>query len=222
MKRPSLRNVVRATAAAFVIGIVAIVSLNAWVLASTRDAIFSDAESVPQRRVAIVLGARVWSNGEPSRPLSDRLATALELWELGRVDRILVSGDHSRHDYDEVNAMREWLVARGVPDDAIFTDHAGLRTHDTMVRAAKVFEVDEAIVCTQRFHLFRSVYLARQAGIDAVGVPADRTVYVSRHWDAIREALARPIAVLDALIERDPKHLGPPVPVTGPASASRG
>jgi SanA protein len=222
MNFPRLRTIAKVTSLTIVAGVVAVIALNMWVLIDSRDEIYADAQSAPDRTVAIVLGARVWSSGEPSRPLADRLATALELWENGTVNKILVSGDHSKNDYDEVNAMREWLVTRGVPDDVIYTDHAGLRTHDSMVRAASIFHVDSAIICTQRFHLYRSVYLARRAGIDAVGVPADRSVYVSRNWDALREAFARPIAVFDALIDRPPAHLGPAVPVTGPASASRG
>lgn len=222
MKRLGLKRILAWTLVCLVAGIASVLALNLWVLASTNDRVFSDVDNAPARTVAIVLGARVWDDGSPSRPLADRLTAALELWRSGKVQKILVSGDHSRQGYDEVNAMREWLVAHGVPDAVIYTDHAGLRTHDSMVRAAQIFQVNSAIVCTQRFHLYRSVYLARSAGIDAVGVAADRTVYVSRHWDAFREALARPMAVVDALIRRSPKHLGEPVPITGPASASRG
>lgn len=222
MNRLVLKRLVGWSIAAVVMGIVTIIGLNFWVMTSTGDRIHSDVDNAPARNVAIVLGARVWDDGRPSRPLRDRLSTALELWDSGRVDKILVTGDHSRRGYDEVNTMREWLMARGVPDRVIYTDHAGLRTHDSMVRAARIFQVESAIVCTQRFHLHRAVYLAEAAGIDAVGVPADRTVYVSRHWDAFREAMARPMAVVDALFQRSPKHLGDPIPITGPASDSRG
>ena len=128
--------------------------------------------------VAIVPGARVFEDGTPSHALADRLHAALELYRAGRVQKILVSGDHGSGIYDEVNAMHAWLLDRGVSPEAIYLDHAGFRTLDTMFRASEVFKVRRAVICTQRFHLPRSVFLARAAGIDAVGLEADRRVLI--------------------------------------------
>ena len=142
--------------------------------------------------------------------------------QAGKARVVLVSGDHGTARYDEVNVMHDWLVAHQVPDDRIFTDHAGFRTLDTMARAAEVFAVGSAIVCTQRFHLGRSLYLARAFGIDAVGVVADRRLYLGVINNAVREAVARAVAVGDVhLWHRGPRFLGNPIPVTGPAAASR-
>ncbi len=157
--------------------------------------------------VAIVPGAAV-RGMRPSPVLQDRLQTALELYESGTVSRILVSGDHGRPHYDEVGAMQHWLLAQGVASQDIVLDHAGFRTLDTMIRAREVFGIQRAIVCTQRFHLDRSVFLARRAGIDAHGVVADRLRYRGHRWNQIREALARPAAVLDTyVLRRRPKFL---------------
>lgn len=175
---------------------------------------------VPARTVAIVPGAQVWPPGEPSTILRDRLEAARELYRAGKVRRILVSGDHARADYDEVNVMRRWLVDQGVPSEAIFMDHAGLRTNDTMQRAARVFGVTDAIVCTQDFHLPRALYLARHAGIDAVGFVADRQVYPQARADHTRELLATALAVVDVALGRGPRYLGPPVPILGDARAT--
>jgi len=157
--------------------------------------------------IAIVPGAFV-RGIVPSRTLLDRLQTALELYEDGTAAKILVSGDHGRTEYDEVGAMQHWLLSKGVPESDIILDHAGFRTLDTMVRARKVFGVRRAIVCTQRFHLARAVFLARRAGIDAHGVAADRMRYQAHYWNQFREALARPAAVVDSyVLHRKPKFL---------------
>jgi SanA protein len=175
---------------------------------------------VPAREVAIVPGALVEADGRPSMILEDRLQAALELHQAGKVRRILASGDHSRTSYDEVNAMRRWLVERGVPSDDVFMDHAGLRTLDTMQRAARVFGVRGAIVCTQDFHLARALYLAHDAGIDAVGLVADRHEYPHAASDGIREAFATTLAVLDVAFGRGPQFLGPRVDLDGDARAT--
>lgn len=188
--------------------------------------IYESVDGLPERIaanawVAIVPGARVHKDGSPYQALEDRLLAANELFHAGRVSRILVSGDHATDGYDEVHGMRAWLLAQGVPSDAIYLDHAGLRTLDTMVRASEVFGVQRAVVCTQRFHLPRSLYLARAAGIDAVGLVADRHVYAKATADAIREAGARVKAVLDVhILGTRPRHLGPRIPIDGPASAT--
>jgi SanA protein len=180
---------------------------------SSAASTFSSADA-PSRPVVIVLGARVSAAGEPSAALEDRLLCALDLVRAGRARDVLVSGDHGRREYDEVNAMRSWLVARGVASDRVYMDHAGFRTLDTMARAKVVFGVRSALVCTQRFHLARSLWLARAHGIDAAGVVADRRVYPARRFDATREFLARVKAVLDTTVLRTrPRFEGPAIPV---------
>ncbi len=132
------------------------------------------------------------------------------------MERILVSGDHGSEDYDEVNAMRRFLARRGVPDGDIFMDHAGFRTLDTMLRAAAVFEVEAAVICTQRFHLPRSVFLARRADIDAVGMVSDRRPYRHHRINLAREFAARTVSVLDTyLLERQPRFYGETIPIHG-------
>lgn len=168
--------------------------------------------------VAIVPGARVWPSGEPSAALADRLECARALYEGGVVQRVLVSGDHGAVEYDEPNAMRSWLLERGVESADVFMDHAGFRTLDTMQRASAVFGVRRAVVCTQRFHLPRSVFLARHAGIDAVGVVSDRREYPAALYDGLRETLARARAYVDVALGTGPALLGPPLSIEGQAT----
>jgi len=192
-----------------------------WIEWSQASRIYGSAERSPTRTVAIVPGARVHVDGRPFAVLEDRLACARDLYRSGRVGRILVSGDHRQEGYDEVNGMHAWLVRQGVPTESIFLDHAGLRTLDTMERAARVFQVRDAAICTQRFHLARSLFLAREAGIDAVGVVADRRAYLHAWRFQSREHLARIAAVLDAFVlDRKPEFLGPVIPIEGDSRLS--
>ena len=198
----------------------ALTGANVWVL-THGGPVYERASEVPRRSVAIVPGARVHADDTPYPALADRLEAALALYQAGRVDRILVSGDHHREGYDEVNGMQRWLLERGVSAEDVFLDHAGLRTLDTMERAARVFQVRDAVICTQRYHLGRSLFLARAAGIDAVGLVADRRIYPKARRDAMREALARGGAFVDVVVlGTEPRFLGEPIPISGSAEAS--
>lgn len=169
-----------------------VIAANTFVIARAAPHTFG-ADDVPSRSVAIVLGAKV-AHGEPSAVLADRLQCAEELHRSGRVGKILVTGDRSSPGYDEPTVMAAWLRAHGVPDEDVLIDPAGFRTHDSMQRAAAVFGVKDAIVCTQAFHLSRAIVLARGFGIDAVGVPADRRPYRGARRFALRETISRAFA----------------------------
>ena len=137
--------------------------------------------------------------------LSDRITAAAELYEAGRVDKLLLSGDHGRVDYDEVGTMKRILLARGIPAEDIFTDHAGFDTWDSAQRARRVFDVDSAVVVTQRFHMARALYDARRAGLKVTGYAADRRDY-GRVMPRlrVREAAARVKTLGDAVTGADP------------------
>src|SRR5207302_191038 len=124
----------------------------------------------PAAPVALVLGALVSPDGTPSDFLVARLALAQRLYATGKVKVLLVSGDHSRPDYDEPDTMRTWLVSHGVPARKVVVDYAGFDTYDSCARANRIFGVHRAIVVTQTYHLDRSVSLCRALGIDADGV----------------------------------------------------
>ena len=195
--------------------------MNWWVHRQARPYVV-EAEKVEHAQVGIVLGALVYGkSGRLSPVLEDRVDTAIALYKAGKVERLLMSGDHGQSNYDEVNAMRRYARDHGVPDDRIFTDHAGFNTYDTMVRARKVFLVENAVVVTNGFHLDRSVFLARSAGIRAQGVVADKRPYSDANYNDQREFLARCKAVLNVyLLRPDPAFLGPAIPITGSARAS--
>lgn len=181
-----------------------------------------DVAGVRHARAAIVLGALVQPDGRMSGMLQDRVDRALQLWRAGKVDRILVSGDHLRWGYDEPTTMRLALQRGGVPARAIFTDHAGVDTRATMVRAREVFAVDSAIVVTQGFHMGRALYLARAAGVDAQGVTSDLHPYGAQgRRSELREVLARTKSVASQLTGAH-VLLGPEHPIDGDGRASWG
>ena len=183
----------------------------------------TDTHEVPHAQAALVLGAQVMPNGAPSSMLSDRIDAAAELYEAGKVDKLLLSGDHGRVNYDEVGTMKRILLARGIPAQDIFTDHAGFDTWDSAQRAKRVFDVRSAIVVTQKFHMARALYDARQAGLTATGYAADRRDYgrVMRRLQ-VREAAARVKTLADAITGADPHFLGPELPITGDGRTTAG
>ncbi len=185
----------------------------------SQDHVVLSVEEVTPRYTAIVLGCRV-NGDDPSRCLEERLRKALDLYQAGRVQRLLLSGDHGTKGYDEVNTMRQWLVGNGVPVDHIFLDHAGFDTYDSMVRAQAVFQVEDAVIVSQAFHLPRAVYLARAVGLNAVGCVADPPAGSACAGSAIREPLACAKAVLNVVTSASPKFLGPIIPITGSPQAT--
>ena len=156
--------------------------------------------------MAIVLGAAVYPSGEPSPWLRYRLDTAARLYRSGRVEAILVSGDNGRENYNEPVAMRRYLVAAGIPAEAIALDYAGFDTYDTCVRARRIFGVTQAIIVTQDFHEPRAVSVCRAAGVEVRGVADtlarnNRGTWV-RSW--LRERAAAVKAAWDVLSGREP------------------
>jgi SanA protein len=198
-----------------------IVFANAYVLFSAGGRTSSVADA-PHAQVAIVPGALVKPDGSMSTMLADRVSRARQLWRAGKVERILVSGDHGAWAYDEPGTMRRALVRSGVPGRVVFEDHAGFDTWQTMVRARGIFGVRNALVVTQGFHMPRSLFLADAAGIDATGVVADLHPYGAQGRKSdVREVLSRVKAVADVTLDSAAVG-GDPIPITGDGRASWG
>ncbi|MDR0325929.1 MAG: DUF1294 domain-containing protein [Oscillospiraceae bacterium] len=179
-----------------------------------------DADDAPVCDAIMILGAQVYNDNRPSAILRDRLDYGYELYTLGKANKIIVSGDHGNKDYNEVGAMKEYLVNKGVPSEDIFMDHAGFNTYDSMYRAKEIFGVKTLIIATQDFHIGRSVYIARKLGIDAYGYPCEDRYSVEANNR--RESLARVKAVWDALVKRKPRYLGDTIPISGNGDLTAG
>jgi SanA protein len=185
-----------------------------WVEHKTRDRTYARVEDVPPRSIALVLGAGLWADGSLTPVLVDRVATAADLYRVGVVQKLLFSGDNRFVDYNEPQAMREYAVRLGVPEEAIVLDYAGRRTYDSCYRARAIFGVDRAVVVTQRFHAPRALYLCDALGVDALAVVADRQDYTARRfaWET-REYLALALAWWDVNVRRPVPVLGEPLPI---------
>ncbi len=167
---------------------------------ASHDRVFS-VESLPVSGAPVlILGAGVMRDREPTQVLQSRLDTGLDLFRRGKGSWFLVSGDNRAANYNEPQAMRRWLLKRGVPPERVISDFAGRRTYDSLKRAQAVFGVTRVIVVTSDFHLARALFLARHLGLDAYGVPAS-TEDMSRRQRVVlwlREYVARHLAAWDA------------------------
>ena len=209
--RTLLRSLVRISLA--VMGVVALLvtgaSIWAWTVSAGHIEIAGgsrgegEAASAP---VAIVLGAAVHADGQPTPWLAHRLDTAADLYTNGRVEAILVSGDNRRAGYDEPTVMRSYLLSRGIPEQAIALDYAGFDTYDTCVRARRIFGIERALLVTQDFHEPRAVAICRSVGLDVDGVGDSRAHSDRIGWTVswVRERAAAIKAVVDVVSRRDP------------------
>ena len=159
----------------------------------------------------LVFGCKVYGD-KPSAMLRDRLDRAIELYQAGASDRLLMSGDHGRADYDEVHAMKQYALAQGVPEEAIFLDHAGFSTYESVYRAQAIFGVRRALLVTQPYHLYRAVYDARRLGLEADGAAAAANPYY-RVYNNLREILARNKDFLFTIVKPEPTCLGEKIPI---------
>lgn len=162
----------------------------------------------------MVLGCSA-ANGTPSDMLRDRLQRGVELYKNGVSAKLLMSGDHGKEDYDEVNVMKGYAMENGVPDEDIFMDHAGFSTYESMYRAKEIFKVEKMLIVTQPYHLYRAVYDARKMGIDAYGTESMPNTYVMQKYNDVREFLARDKDFLWCIIKPEPTYLGDSIPVQG-------
>ena len=172
-------------------------------------------ETVPPKPVAIVFGAGVWKDGRPTPVLYDRVATAVALYRLGKIEKLLMSGDNRFTNYNEPQVMGEVAIQMGVPPDAIVYDYAGRRTYDTCYRARVIFGIGEAILVTQGFHLPRALLLCNHLGVASVGVKGNLRKYSTPSlavWNA-RELLASGAAFWDIYISHPVPVLGKPEPI---------
>jgi SanA protein len=196
-----LKKILRFILFLFALGILVIWGVSIYIQQVTVSSIYEDIETLPNTHTVIVLGASVHSDGKLSPILQDRVDTALNLYKKGKVKRFLLSGDNRTDDYDEVSAMRNYLLDRCVPETIIFVDPAGLDTFDSMYRSMKVYEVPDAVVVTQNFHLPRTLFIAQNLGLNYIGFPAISRYYKTESSLIRREKLANVKAVFEILLD---------------------
>jgi len=177
-----------------------------------------DLASVPAAQVALVPGAGITADDRPTLALQDRLDGAIELYQAGKVKKILMSGDNSSIYYNEPGAMANYAIEQGVPGSDIVLDYAGRRTYDTCYRAKEIFGLDSVVITTQKYHLPRMVFLCDQFGLNTYGVPVRQSEYLLNRyifWN-VREVFATLAAYLDIYLLKPEPILGTPEPIFTP------
>ena len=200
-----------------ILGLCLLFGIDFYVRSSTKDRIISpeDVSSVSDADCILVLGAGIRTDGSPSPMLQDRLNTGIELYQSNAAPKLLMSGDHGRKKYNEVQTMKDIALDQGVPSEDVFMDHAGFSTYDSLYRARDVFQARKVIIVTQKYHLYRALYIARSLGLDAWGVSADTRRYRGQSQRDFREILARDKDFFVSVFKPLPKYLGDTIPITG-------
>ena len=201
--------------------VLVVLGINGYIKSFTKNQIISVEESSNLEDIdcIIILGAGIWGD-KPSPMLEDRLLQGIELYNNNVSTKIIMSGDHGREEYDEVNIMKEFAIEKGVPSENIFMDHAGFSTYESIYRAKEIFEADKIVIVTQKYHLYRALHIANSLGIEAYGVGADPRQYVGAMYRELREILARNKDFVKCLFKPEPTYLGETIPVSGNGNAT--
>lgn len=210
-KNKKLKIFVCAVLCICLFGAGALVGINAYMISYVSDYIISADELENHNFDCImVLGAGLW-DGEPSPMLRERLNFGLEAYNTGCSEKFIMSGDHGKENYDEVNAMKDYVINEGVDKDNVFLDHAGFSTYESMYRARDIFEAEKILIVTQKYHMYRAVYNARKLGIDAYGFDREELKYPVNN--DMRECVARVKDFFWCVIQPEPTYLGESIPI---------
>ena len=199
-----------------VICITLVLSINFYVVEIAKDKMIKDNNysSLKDVDCILILGAGIWGD-KPSPMLEDRLKEGIKLYKDSIAPKIIMSGDHGREEYDEVNIMKEYAIEQGVPSEDIFMDHAGFSTYESIYRAKEIFGAYNIVIVTQEYHLYRALYIAEKLDINAYGVNSDPRKYSGQTFRELREILARNKDFINCIIKPKPTYLGESIPVSG-------
>ncbi len=181
-----------------------------------------DAAALKDIDCILVLGAEVKEGGVLSHVLEDRMRMAVDLYRREAAPVLLVSGDHGQRRYDEVGAMKQYAVDHDIPSPDVFMDHAGFSTYDSMYRARDVFQAKRVLIVTQRYHMFRALYIAKQLGLEAWGVTCDYRNYGTQSYMSLREFAARAKDMFKCIFKPKPAYLGSPWSLSGNGDGTNG
>ena len=193
-----------------------IILINLYIKISTKKQIIkkNDYNKLSNIDCIIILGAGIWGN-KPSPMLEDRLLEGINLYNNNISKKILMSGDHGKKEYDEVNIMKKFAIENGIPSENIFMDHAGFSTYESIYRAKEIFKAKKIVIVTQKYHLYRSLYIANKLDIEAFGVASDPRKYVGATYRELREIFARNKDFIKCIFKPYPTYLGDTIPVSG-------
>lgn len=184
-------------------------SCNRIIKKATKNRTYWSIQNIPKNRVGLVLGTSNKLVGGGSNPYyTNRIKATLELYNAGKIDYVLVSGDNGSQYYNEPHVFKIDLVKGGIPAERIFLDYAGFRTLDSMVRAKAIFGLDHVTIISQKFHNERAIYLAEKKGLHAIGFNADGISLNQGLKVQIREYFARVKVFIDLALNTQPKFFG--------------
>ena len=199
-----------------VAGLLVLIGLNMYIKGVVKDRIVETADLLDEEFDCImVLGCQVKEGGEPSHMLRDRLQRGVEAHNCGVSEKLLMSGDHGRADYNEVETMKQYAIDEGIESENIFMDHAGFSTYESIYRAKEVFGVEKMVIITQKYHLYRALYIAEKLGIEAYGVASDYHIYAGQSMRDLREVLARTKDFVTTIVKPPPTYLGDFIDIHG-------
>lgn len=212
----NMKKIIKYVVIVLIIMILIVLAINFYVKLSTKKQIIenNDYSNLEDIDCIIILGAGIWGD-KPSPMLEDRLLEGISLYENNVSKKIIMSGDHGRKEYDEVNIMKKFAIEKGVPSENIFMDHAGFSSYESIYRAKEIFGANKIVIVTQKYHLYRALYIANQLGIEAYGVGADPRQYVGATYRELREILARNKDFVKCIFKPEPTYLGDTIPVSG-------
>lgn len=220
-KRSKFGRFVRWAFGLLLTGLALILLMNLTVIIGGADRIVSSekvaetAEEGAQYDCVMILGCGVYDDGTPTPMLKDRLDKGIELYRAGLAAKLLLSGDHGTVGYNEVAGMYAYAVAAGIPDEDIFLDHAGFTTYESVCRAKEVFGVNNILVVTQGYHLYRAMFYCRCLHLEGYGVKAEYYPYSGELYRQGREILSRVKAFAYGIIQPEPTYLGDPIDISG-------
>ena len=199
-----------------IISIILVLFINFYVVGMANKRMIKDNDYSSLKNVdcILILGAGIWGD-KPSPMLQDRLDEGVKLYKEGIASKIIMSGDHGREEYDEVNIMKEYAIEQGVPSEDIFMDHAGFSTYESIYRAKEIFDADNIVIVTQEYHLYRALYIADKLDVNTYGVNSDPRKYSGQTFRELREILARNKDFINCIIKPEPTYLGESIPVSG-------
>lgn len=199
-----------------VAGLLVLIGINTHVKGVVKERIVeSDKIPMEEADCILVLGCQVKEGGEPSHMLRDRLQRGVEVYGFGVSEKLLMSGDHGRTDYNEVKTMKQYAIDEGIDSENVFMDHAGFSTYESIYRAKEVFGVKKMVIITQEYHLYRALYIAEKLGIEAYGVAPDYHIYAGQSMRDLREVLARAKDFVTTIVKPEPTYLGDFIDIHG-------
>lgn len=200
-----------------ILGVFLLLSINQYIKQSVKKDILTmnQAKDLKDVDCILVLGAGVREDGTPSLMLNERLELGIALYQSGASQKLLMSGDHGRKDYDEVNTMKGYALSQGITSEDVFMDHAGFSTYESIYRAKEIFQAKKIIIVSQEYHLYRALYIADKFGIEAYGVAAKGEEYQGQTYREFREILARNKDFLSVIFRPKTTYLGEAIPVSG-------